>query len=129
MTKTTTNASVNRSLFMSLFIITALFLLPSFSEGDQNIIDERMRIIHPIIESRDTRSLLSVIKDNPLFKGYDKERLLGLAAMYGHTEAVTLLLKAGANVNIQTKGGNTPLHQAAWDGYTVTRNLTRYLCF
>ena len=47
-----------------------------------------------------------------------------LAAQKGHTEAVRLLLKAGADVNLANKeDGQTALLQACWDGHGETLRL------
>ena len=40
------------------------------------------------------------------------------AARYGHTEIVTLLIKAGADVNFKDEDGWTVLEKAAEEGYT-----------
>ncbi|XP_071950764.1 uncharacterized protein [Antedon mediterranea] len=43
---------------------------------------------------------------------------LHLAAQYGHTDVCTVLLKAGAKLDLQAKDGWTPLHSAANNGKT-----------
>ena len=42
------------------------------------------------------------------------------AAMGGHTATVEALIKAGANLDLQTKNGNTALIVAAREGHTAT---------
>lgn len=42
---------------------------------------------------------------------------IGLAAQFGHTDIVRLLIRAGANVNIRDINGWTPLMWAATKGY------------
>ena len=49
---------------------------------------------------------------------FDKRRLLHFVSNYGHKDIVELLIKAGAEVNVQCKFGNTPLHYASMDGHT-----------
>jgi len=44
--------------------------------------------------------------------------------MYGQIEIVKLLVTLGADVNSQDDHGVTPLHQAAWHGYS---DITAYL--
>ncbi|OTF69951.1 oxysterol-binding protein-related protein 1-like protein, partial [Euroglyphus maynei] len=41
---------------------------------------------------------------------------LHLAAYFGHYEVVEILLKNGADINIQNEEGDTPLHKAAYTG-------------
>ena len=41
---------------------------------------------------------------------------LSLAALFGHTKVVALLLEAGAEVNARNRDGGTPLHNAAFLG-------------
>ncbi len=50
----------------------------------------------------------------------DGVTLLHNAALLGKTETALALIKAGADVEAQTKYGNTPLHSAAWHGQTET---------
>jgi ankyrin repeat protein len=45
-----------------------------------------------------------------------RETLLHLAAMYGRTYAVQMLLEKGASVNVPTRSGLTPLHYAVQSG-------------
>ena len=49
---------------------------------------------------------------------------LFIAAQYGHTKAMELLVKAKAEVNKSMKGSVTPLMAAAWQGHT---DCVRYL--
>jgi hypothetical protein len=44
---------------------------------------------------------------------------LGIAADKGHIEAVIMLIKAGANVNLRTSDGYTALMVASHRGYTA----------
>lgn len=48
---------------------------------------------------------------------YYHKFLLNYVAEYGYTEIVTLLLNRGANINIKSKDGYTPLHYAAMYGH------------
>ncbi|KAF7494387.1 Oxysterol-binding protein-related protein 1 [Sarcoptes scabiei] len=54
------------------------------------------------------------------FKGQSKANFgwssLHLATYFGHSEVVDLLLKNGADVDIQNEDGDTPLHKAAYTG-------------
>lgn len=56
---------------------------------------------------------------------FDKERPpIIIASQYGHEEIVKILLENGANPNIQTKNGDTALHNAARMGrYDITKVL------
>jgi len=42
------------------------------------------------------------------------------AARQGKTEMVVALLREGADVNVTTEDGQTPLHRAAAEGHTTT---------
>ena len=48
---------------------------------------------------------------------------LAMAALFGHTEIVDLLIRSGANVNAPTRDGNTPLHNAAFFGHAEAAEL------
>jgi len=48
---------------------------------------------------------------------FDERRPLHFASYDGHTEIVKLLIKAGADLNVQNKFGETPLHFANMDGH------------
>ena len=50
-----------------------------------------------------------------------------LAAAAGHVESCDLLLKHGAQLNIQENKGDTPLHKAASNGnfYSYNKFITR----
>ena len=50
---------------------------------------------------------------------------LSLAAQNGYTEIVELLLKAGANAEVQDNDGGTPMHRAAWGGHVGAIELLR----
>ena len=43
----------------------------------------------------------------------------------GKVETVQALIKAGADVNTQNKGGTTPLHDAVWHGHTDIVDLIK----
>lgn len=49
--------------------------------------------------------------------------LLATAALMGHTEVVSLLLKHGADVNAKSRDGGTPLHASAFLGRAETVKL------
>jgi ankyrin repeat protein len=51
------------------------------------------------------------------------ETLLHLAAMYGRTYAVQMLLEKGASVNVVTADNKTPLHLALENGHEQIANL------
>ena len=54
------------------------------------------------------------------------ETPLHSAASHGHTEMASLLISAGAGVNVKSAGrfsGNTPLHMAAVDGHNETAQV------
>ncbi len=53
------------------------------------------------------------------------ETALHIAAITGHTAAIPLLVKAGADINARTFAGNTPLHEAMT--LTPTRGLYQIL--
>jgi ankyrin repeat protein len=55
---------------------------------------------------------------------FDRGAALNNAASEGHTEVVKLLLSAGANVNLASRSGFTPLASAAYAGYG---NIVRLL--
>ncbi len=46
-----------------------------------------------------------------------------MAVMWGHTEAVKLLVAAGANIDAENTKGQTLLHRAAWSGDTKVVKL------
>ena len=68
------------------------------------------------------KQLLHKMKDLPEFvelnsvtpttKGNFGNTPLHVAAAWGNKEAITLLLKCGADINSQGEGGYTPLHEA-----------------
>ncbi len=49
---------------------------------------------------------------------------LHYATFKGHYKAVKLLIKSGANVNLQDRDGSTPLHHAAFFG---SKDIVEYL--
>ena len=49
--------------------------------------------------------------------GPDGDTALHLAALYGHTQCVEMLLGAGANVAVRDADGGTPLHDACAGGF------------
>ena len=49
--------------------------------------------------------------------------MLSIAALMGHTEIVTVLLKHGADVNAKSRDGSTALHAAAFLGRAETTEL------
>ena len=49
--------------------------------------------------------------------GTDGDTALHLAALYGHTQCVEMLLGAGANVAVRDADGGTPLHDACAGGF------------
>jgi ankyrin repeat protein len=52
-----------------------------------------------------------------------KDTPLIVAAAYGHTEVVKLLLEKGAQVNMGNEGGETALHYAARHGHTKVMRI------
>lgn len=52
---------------------------------------------------------------------------LHLASYFGHKQVVEELLKAGADMNVQNKMGDTPLHKAALSGRKVSEEIVLLL--
>jgi hypothetical protein len=52
-----------------------------------------------------------------MLQGADSDTAIHLAALYGHTECVRLLLQRGARADVADADGALPLHDAAAGGY------------
>lgn len=63
---------------------------------------------------RDALGELVTSIDHP---GEDGDTALHLACLYGHQEAVEILLTAGASVDVRDEDGALPLHDASAGGY------------
>ncbi len=71
------------------------------------------------VEEDDIEEAKSLLKVNPnlvFSRSYTGKTPLYIAATYGHTRTVTLLLKYGAKINAGQKQGTTPLNNAAAHG-------------
>jgi ankyrin repeat protein len=70
-------------------------------------------------------ALFLLDKDRTLINATDSygNTPLHKAALFGHTNAVRLLLEKGANIDSQNKGQETPLHLAGFTGDKKTYDL------
>jgi ankyrin repeat protein len=59
----------------------------------------------------------------PTRQGADSDTAIHLAALYGHTECVRLLLERGARADVADADGALPLHDAAAGGYAAICGL------
>lgn len=69
------------------------------------------------------KSLLAAGADPDVPSGERDERPLHLAAVVGSTEAITLLLNAGCNINLRTNENENALWLAAWKGHSEVAKL------
>lgn len=54
------------------------------------------------------------------------ESCIHVAVRYGHIDIIKYICEAGANINLQDKQGDSPLHLAAW--YDLPSEVTKVLC-
>ena len=80
------------------------------------IISQQQKDIHKFVLDRDLDSLREYIrkeKDVNLFN-YDRDTALHLAVQQGNFDVVSILVDAGAEIDLQNKAGATPLNIAAF---------------
>lgn len=63
--------------------------------------------------------IVETSKNFRFFPSIDEGTLLHLAASIGNVNAVSLLLRAGANVSLKAKEDLDVLHVAVWNGHTA----------
>jgi ankyrin repeat protein len=108
----------NASLGSSLSIL----LLSAFALSAQQPAP-RDDTVYQAIRANDLAALRTAIAQHGInTPDADGMTPLVLAAAIGSADAVTLLLKAGADVNVAASGGVTPLH-VAWHDVTIARAL------
>jgi len=90
--------------FLSLFVVGMAAVEDSwFSSAKQGRQDDLQELVSQISSVN--------IQDSPLGNS-----ALHYSSQSGHIDCIKVLLKAGANVNLQNKTGETPLHKASWRG-------------
>ena len=85
-----------------------------------------MNELFETIHNNNIDNIRQLLKQNDLVnerRHGDNWTALMLAAQYGHTETVKLLLDRGADVNTKTNYGNTALIKAAFYGLTEAATL------
>ncbi len=111
-------------------IIITVILLSFFScegvktgsisdKGETKKIDHRaLAELHDAIKKNNTTVFNQLIKDRSLINAPDEHGItsLGQAILFGRATMVFTLLESGADVNVRSDSGETPLH------YAVSRN-------
>lgn len=100
---------------VSFNLINKFIKQQSFSKGES-----RLREAAAVNNTEKIERILTTFEVNPNAADVQGRTALHFAASRGFVDAVTCLIKAGANVNAEDKLGNTPMHLAVYTGCSKT---------